>query len=103
PKRLLDIYYDLIFRARFICLDLLKDNEITELLRENLVEYLQLPVEHINFVDALRKSFTRFVLPADIEPFVLELFNALKKNEEVLGSKSLTTNNGSAQAAVKPT
>ncbi|MFA5991567.1 MAG: hypothetical protein WC794_04980 [Candidatus Doudnabacteria bacterium] len=88
--QLLDLYRSLIFRAKFVCLDLLSEEEISKLLGEHILEYFLLPIDHVDILSQLRKSFVRFIWPPDIEPFVKRMLDCLSKNQEVFGNKSLS-------------
>jgi hypothetical protein len=103
PGQFLQAYDGILLRAKFLCLDLLEPEEIEGLLTNRLVAYWQMPLEHVDVLEKFRQSFTRFIFPPDTEPFINKLAAALRKNEEILGSKNIVFNDGQSNVSFKPT
>ncbi len=103
PRQFFDIYKTLIFRAKFLCMDILKEEEILELLQSGIIKYFLLPIEHISITEQLSKNFARFIWPPDTEPFAKELLKALESNEEVIGVRTLNIEQNAEKVVVKPT
>lgn len=102
-SKLVEAYQDLILRARFICLDILHEEEIQDVLNTSLVKYLAMPAMHSDVVEKLGQSFVRYVWPPDTEPFARKLLISLEKNQELLGSKDLAVSEAASQTSAKPT
>lgn len=91
PK-LLQSYKELLLRAKFLCLDILTDQEIIDLVGESLVSYLSLPTDHVDVIEKLSQSLVRFIWPPDAEPFIGKVSQALESNKEQLfGKDTLAT------------